>query len=240
MLVGDGASRGTPHAACTHYHQHCTQRGPARPHGLVLAVCAPPLALPTSLPLRPACRTLPAELRRAFLRHRRHLFIQIFPQARNFVVQFPPEFFEFVHRSSSPDARRVSGIIGCVLNPQGGRLALPYHWQMRLARWKQIFGGMFGGSGEKRPQLCPAAALWSASTLIAATSAAPACASPSPPGAKPLRILRRHAPVTVVVLMSMCSCSALHAPLVTFGRQPRSIRGMSGVELYRLERSSLS
>jgi len=34
-------------------------------------------------------------------------------------------------------------------------LALPYHWQMRLERWKRVFGGMFGG-GEKRPQLCPA------------------------------------------------------------------------------------
>ena len=35
-------------------------------------------------------------------------------------------------------------------------MPLPYHWQMRFARWKQIFSGMFGGSGEKRPQLCPA------------------------------------------------------------------------------------
>jgi rhomboid protease GluP len=35
-------------------------------------------------------------------------------------------------------------------------LALPYQWQMRVTRWKQIFGGMFGGGGEKRPKLCPA------------------------------------------------------------------------------------
>ena len=34
-------------------------------------------------------------------------------------------------------------------------MTLPYHWQMRLERWKRVFGGMFGG-GEKRPQLCPA------------------------------------------------------------------------------------
>jgi len=33
-------------------------------------------------------------------------------------------------------------------------LALPYRWQYRLDRWKQLFAGMFGG-GEKRPQLCP-------------------------------------------------------------------------------------
>jgi rhomboid protease GluP len=38
---------------------------------------------------------------------------------------------------------------------QGGVLALPYRWQYRVDRWKQMFGGMFGG-GEKRPQLCPA------------------------------------------------------------------------------------
>jgi rhomboid protease GluP len=34
-------------------------------------------------------------------------------------------------------------------------LALPYQWQMRVDRWKRVFGGMFGG-GERRPQLCPA------------------------------------------------------------------------------------
>jgi len=34
-------------------------------------------------------------------------------------------------------------------------LALPYHWRMRVQRWKSLFGGFFGG-GEKRPQLCPA------------------------------------------------------------------------------------
>jgi len=34
-------------------------------------------------------------------------------------------------------------------------LALPYHWQLRIERVKKMFGGMFG-SGEKRPQLCPA------------------------------------------------------------------------------------
>ena len=34
-------------------------------------------------------------------------------------------------------------------------MPLPYNWQMRIERWKRVFGGMFGG-GEKRPQLCPA------------------------------------------------------------------------------------
>ncbi len=36
-------------------------------------------------------------------------------------------------------------------------MALPYQWQMRVDRLKRMFGGMFGGgSGERRPQLCPA------------------------------------------------------------------------------------
>ena len=34
-------------------------------------------------------------------------------------------------------------------------MALPYRWQYRLDRWKEMFGGMFGG-GERKPQLCPA------------------------------------------------------------------------------------
>jgi len=34
-------------------------------------------------------------------------------------------------------------------------LALPYRWQYRVDRWKEMFGGMFGG-GERKPQLCPA------------------------------------------------------------------------------------
>ena len=34
-------------------------------------------------------------------------------------------------------------------------MALPYQWQMRIERLKRMFEGMFG-SGEKRPQLCPA------------------------------------------------------------------------------------
>lgn len=35
-------------------------------------------------------------------------------------------------------------------------MALPYQWQLRVERWKRLLGGMFGGGGEKRPQLCPA------------------------------------------------------------------------------------
>jgi len=51
--------------------------------------------------------------------------------------------------------RRVSGYYRNAQEcTQGGVLALPYRWQYRVDRWKQMFGGMFGG-GEKRPQLCP-------------------------------------------------------------------------------------
>jgi rhomboid protease GluP len=41
---------------------------------------------------------------------------------------------------------------------QGGALALPYRWQLRLDRLKRSFGGIFGSGGEQqpRPKLCPA------------------------------------------------------------------------------------
>lgn len=35
-------------------------------------------------------------------------------------------------------------------------MALPYQWQLRKERLQRAFGGMFGGGGERRPQLCPA------------------------------------------------------------------------------------
>ena len=35
-------------------------------------------------------------------------------------------------------------------------MALPYRWQWRLERWKNAFGGIFGGGNEQpRPKLCP-------------------------------------------------------------------------------------
>jgi rhomboid protease GluP len=34
-------------------------------------------------------------------------------------------------------------------------LPLPYRWQWRLERWKNAFGGFFGGEQQPRPKLCP-------------------------------------------------------------------------------------
>jgi len=34
-------------------------------------------------------------------------------------------------------------------------LALPYHWQRRLERWKNSLRGIFGGDQAPRPKLCP-------------------------------------------------------------------------------------
>ena len=34
-------------------------------------------------------------------------------------------------------------------------MPLPYRWQWRLARWKNAFGGLFGGEQQPRPKLCP-------------------------------------------------------------------------------------
>jgi len=39
---------------------------------------------------------------------------------------------------------------------QGGRLALPYQWQYRLERWKNLLRGLFGGGNQQpRPKICP-------------------------------------------------------------------------------------
>ena len=35
-------------------------------------------------------------------------------------------------------------------------MALPYHWQRRLERWKNSLRGIFGGDQAPRPKLCPA------------------------------------------------------------------------------------
>jgi rhomboid protease GluP len=41
--------------------------------------------------------------------------------------------------------------------PQGGELALPYQWQYRIERWKNVLRGFFGGGSQPpRPKLCPA------------------------------------------------------------------------------------
>lgn len=34
-------------------------------------------------------------------------------------------------------------------------MPLPYRWQWRLERWKNAFGGFFGGEQQPRPKLCP-------------------------------------------------------------------------------------
>ncbi|HEX2663531.1 MAG TPA: rhomboid family intramembrane serine protease [Candidatus Acidoferrum sp.] len=34
-------------------------------------------------------------------------------------------------------------------------MPLPYRWQWRLERWKNAFGGLFGGEQQPRPKLCP-------------------------------------------------------------------------------------
>jgi rhomboid protease GluP len=40
--------------------------------------------------------------------------------------------------------------------PQGGELALPYQWQLRVDKWKSTVRGLFGGNKEPRPKMCPA------------------------------------------------------------------------------------
>jgi rhomboid protease GluP len=115
-------------------------------------------------------------------------------------------------------------------------LALPYHWQLRFARWKQIFGGMFGGSGEKRPQLCPACGALVGIHANRCHECGTSLRFSLAAWSRGLsEFFGGHAPVTVVVLIvnvlmfGVSMLRSLHSggSLGLFG-------GMSGIELYRL------
>jgi len=115
-------------------------------------------------------------------------------------------------------------------------LALPYHWQMRVERWKKMFGGMFGGSGERRPQLCPACG----SLVGISATRCHECGANLRFGlaawSKGLsEFFGGHAPVTVsllilnVLMFGVSMLRSIHA-----GGGFGLLGGMSGVELYRL------
>ena len=114
-------------------------------------------------------------------------------------------------------------------------MALPYHWQLRLQRWKTLFGGMFGG-GEKKPQLCPACG---ALVGISATRCHECGASLRfglAAWSKGLsEFFGGHAPVTVAVLIInviMFGVSLIRS--LKSGGGIGLLGGMSGIELYRL------
>jgi rhomboid protease GluP len=114
-------------------------------------------------------------------------------------------------------------------------LALPYQWQMRVDRLKNMFGGMFR-RGERRPQLCPACG---ALVGINATR----CHECGTNLRFSLAALSKglaeffggHAPVTTALLIInvvMFGVSLLRS--MKSGGGFGLFGGMSGVELYRL------
>jgi len=114
-------------------------------------------------------------------------------------------------------------------------LALPYQWQLRVERWKKMFGGVFG-RGERRPQLCPACG---ALVGISATRCH-VCGANLRFGlaawSKGLsEFFGGHAPVTVSILILnvlMFAVSLLRS--MKSGGGFNLFGGMSGIELYRL------
>ena len=115
-------------------------------------------------------------------------------------------------------------------------MALRYYWQMRIARWKQIFSGMFGGSREKRPQLCPACGALVGIHANRCHECGTSLRFSLAAWSKGLsEFFGGHAPVTVVILIvnvlmfGVSMLRSLHAggSLGLFG-------GMSDVEIYRL------
>ncbi len=115
-------------------------------------------------------------------------------------------------------------------------MALPYQWQMRVDRLKQMFGGMFGAGGERRPQLCP-----SCGALVGINATrCHECGANLRFGlaawSKGLsEFFGGHAPVTVSVLIlnvlmfGVSMLRSMHA-----GGGFGLFGGMNGIELYRL------
>src|SRR5258708_597865 len=55
------------------------------------------------------------------------------------------------------EARRLGYYRNAVCGSQGGELALPYRWQWRVEKWKNVMRGFFGGGEQQpRPKICPA------------------------------------------------------------------------------------
>jgi membrane associated rhomboid family serine protease len=115
-------------------------------------------------------------------------------------------------------------------------LALPYQWQMRVDRLKQMFGGMFGGGGERRPQLCPACGALVGINATRCHECGANLRFGLAAWSKGLsEFFGGHAPVTVSVLILnvlMFGVSMLRS--IHAGGSFGLFGGMSGIELYRL------
>lgn len=114
-------------------------------------------------------------------------------------------------------------------------MALPYQWQMRVERWKRMFGGMFGG-GEKRPQLCPACGALVGINATRCHQCGTSLRFGLAAWSKGLsEFFGGRAPVTVAVLIInviMFAVSVLRS--INTGGGFSLFGGPSGIELYKL------
>jgi rhomboid protease GluP len=114
-------------------------------------------------------------------------------------------------------------------------LALPYQWQMRVERWKKMFGGVFG-RGERRPQLCPACGALVGITATRCHQCGASLRFGLAAWSKGLsEFFGGHAPATVsILILNVVMFGISLAGSIGHGGGFGLFGGMSGVELYRL------
>ncbi|MGB8321850.1 MAG: rhomboid family intramembrane serine protease [Candidatus Acidiferrum sp.] len=114
-------------------------------------------------------------------------------------------------------------------------MPLPYQWQMRVDRLKNMFGGMFG-KGERRPQLCPACGALVGITATRCHQCGTSLRFGLAAWSKGLsEFFGGQAPVTTAILILnviMFGVSLIRS--MKSGGGFGLFGGMSGVELYRL------
>ncbi len=114
-------------------------------------------------------------------------------------------------------------------------MALPYQWQMRVERWKRMFGGVFG-RGERRPQLCPACGALVGITATRCHQCGASLRFGLAAWSKGLsEFFGGHAPATVsILILNVVMFGISLAGSIGHGGGFGLFGGMSGVELYRL------
>jgi rhomboid protease GluP len=120
-------------------------------------------------------------------------------------------------------------------------LPLPYRWQTRIAQWKNSFAGLFGGSQQPRPRICPVCG----SLVGINTSRCHECGtnlnfSLAALGKKLSGVIGTDAPVTTVMLIANVMMFGVTLVLTMQAGQAGGLStmwGMGGEAHYRLGES---